>query len=243
MPEPFVDALRSSCVEPLERRSSRLFGALLQLLLERSELGERRIGIRLLVAAAGAPAERLGVILLALGTIDRAPRGHGGRPRSAVRRARLRRVCALPLRPLLPLVPILALLLRSLLAVRIGRVGRCGRRGPRAGRGGIGRRPVSAAPSAGALVAAGGGAGRPHLASLRTLLTARPMRTALGAPGRPPNLDESRLLGCAVAADCGAALACGNCVGCNVSGDCLRLCGVFDKRDAEVHARLVPSPA
>ena len=44
--------------------------ALLELLLERGELGERRIGIRLLVAAVRAAAVRLGVILLALGAFD-----------------------------------------------------------------------------------------------------------------------------------------------------------------------------
>src|ERR1041385_8310224 len=49
--------------------SGRLFGALLKLLLQRGELRERRVRIRL-VAALRAVAERLGVILLALGAID-----------------------------------------------------------------------------------------------------------------------------------------------------------------------------
>jgi hypothetical protein len=49
--------------------ASGLFAALLKLLLERRELGERRIGIRLLVAIFRA-AKRLCVILLALGAFD-----------------------------------------------------------------------------------------------------------------------------------------------------------------------------
>src|SRR5664280_699954 len=50
--------------------ASGLFAVLLELLLEGGELGERRIGIRLLVAAVGMAAVRLGVILLALSPLD-----------------------------------------------------------------------------------------------------------------------------------------------------------------------------
>src|SRR5690348_10553718 len=52
------------------RRSRWFFAALLELLLERRELGEWRIGIRLLVPSSRSAPERLSVILLALGTID-----------------------------------------------------------------------------------------------------------------------------------------------------------------------------
>ena len=45
-----------------------LFFFALELLLERGQLGERRIRIRRLVAIARAGTMRLGVILLALGT-------------------------------------------------------------------------------------------------------------------------------------------------------------------------------
>ena len=67
---------------------------------ERGELGERRIRIRLLVAPAGAAAERLGVILLALGAIDAltafAP--------AVVARRRARGPCARCVRPDAPRV-------------------------------------------------------------------------------------------------------------------------------------------
>ena len=47
-----------------------LFGVLLKLLLESSELGKGRIGIRLLVVASGTLALRFGVIALAIGAFD-----------------------------------------------------------------------------------------------------------------------------------------------------------------------------
>ncbi len=68
MPEPLIDALTVALSGLC--RSRWLFGALFKLLFERGELGERRIGIRLLVTSAGPAAKRLGIILLAFGTID-----------------------------------------------------------------------------------------------------------------------------------------------------------------------------
>ena len=74
VPQPFIDALPIQL--PIHGRS---LAALLELLLERGELGERRIGIRRLVAVRAA-AMRLGVILLAFGAIDRRLcRGAAGR--------------------------------------------------------------------------------------------------------------------------------------------------------------------
>src|SRR6476660_7201475 len=74
------------------------------------------MGIRLLLAATGA-AERLGVILLALGTIDPLP-AITARPLTTRATVLPLHAFALPLRPLLPLVPVLALLAGRSMAER-----------------------------------------------------------------------------------------------------------------------------
>ena len=88
---------------------SRLFGILLELLLEGGELGERRIGIRLLVAAIGMTAVRLGVILLALGAFHTVALV-AARTLAAVGSSFAFNALALALQALLALVALLALL-------------------------------------------------------------------------------------------------------------------------------------
>jgi hypothetical protein len=82
---------------------------LFELLLESGELGKWRVGVRLLVAAAGAASERLGVILLAIGTFDTvaALAARPVPPRTAILSVG---AFGLPLFPLLPLLSVLTLL-------------------------------------------------------------------------------------------------------------------------------------
>ena len=175
----------------LARRSMALFGAVLELLLERGELGEGRIGIRLLVRRD--PRAGLGVIELALGAIDR----RAARPRRPALALRslprsLRSVALLlPFLPLLPLVAVLAVgalfaglhartrVRQRVLGCSVGRPGACGRFRRRGGACG---RPCGAAAR---LVLHGHG--------LRRGAALVVMRAAVGAAGRTPNLDDLRL--------------------------------------------------
>ena len=81
VPQPFVDAL---AVQFLRRCvSRRLFAALFKLLFERGKLGERGIGIRLLVAPAANGCRKA-----LRNTVHARPDRHARRVRAAVGRAR-----------------------------------------------------------------------------------------------------------------------------------------------------------
>jgi hypothetical protein len=82
---------------------------LLKLLLECRELGEWRIGIRLLIAATAGAAERFGVILLAVSAIH-AVAALAAWPLTTWAAILSFDPLALPLKFLLALVPVLALL-------------------------------------------------------------------------------------------------------------------------------------
>ncbi|MGA8932660.1 MAG: hypothetical protein WB522_00170, partial [Pseudolabrys sp.] len=161
-----------------------LFCALLELLLERGELGKRRIGIRLFVASVGAM--RLREILLTLRAPDpiiAIAARPAASPRSVVALATL----ALTLHPLLPLMPVKTLLAIGTIASVM------------AGASGIGRGLgcIWCSDCRGFCCRAcrsGTGFGGRSCLWLRAMRTARPMRTAFGSPRRPPDFDEGRLL-------------------------------------------------